>query len=273
MFLEIFTCYNISVKTNEKYLEENIMFYTTGIDIANTKSMWNFLHNHFTYSTMNSWNRLESIANNVKLHRLNLDGDTAVAMHYLFDEADCGGLQVLIDDEIRDFDERHYPLYRVGFNGRSGGYLVLYNEDSYGSILPEYVTDYDSYEDFKDDVKSNWNCYNRYNMSDFNYELRKVVELVREFDRLCDRLRDIVNEYSMRSFDVDKLEDSLARFENEYYSDLKKLNLKGPELDGDKIRLNDIANYNAFMNCFFECFGDDRRRVTYNDTHVWLKEA
>ena len=31
------------------------MFYKTGVDIANTKSMWEFLHNHFQYYTMNSW--------------------------------------------------------------------------------------------------------------------------------------------------------------------------------------------------------------------------
>ena len=246
------------------------MFYVKGVDICNTKSMWNFLKEHFTYSTINSWNRLESVANNVKLYKLNLEGDWTVVHRYLIDAADSGGLQMLIDDEIREFDESHYPFYRAGFNGRSCGYLVLYDCEDYGSVLPECVTSYVSYEEFKEDVKSGWN---NYNVSDFNRELRDAVELVRDFDRLCDRIRDIVNEYSKRSFDIDKLEDSITRFDNEYCSDLQKLNLKGPELDGDKVKLNDIANYNAFMHCFFDCFGDDIKRVSYDNTHVWLKES
>ena len=88
------------------------MFYKTGVDICNTKSMWNFLKNHYTYYTMNSWNRSQSIANNVKLHRLDLDGDWTVAMRYLFDEADAGLLQMYIEDEIREFVDEN-PYYEV----------------------------------------------------------------------------------------------------------------------------------------------------------------
>ena len=32
------------------------MFYKTGVDITNDKQMFNFLKDHFTYPTMNSWN-------------------------------------------------------------------------------------------------------------------------------------------------------------------------------------------------------------------------
>ena len=90
------------------------MFYRTGVDIASTKSMWNFLKEHFTYYTMNSWNGLESIAHNVKLYNLELEGDWTVAMKYLFDETDSGCLQTYIDLEIREFEEK-YPYYKVGF--------------------------------------------------------------------------------------------------------------------------------------------------------------
>lgn len=249
------------------------MFYKVGVDISNTKSMWNFLKEHFTYYTMNSWNRQRSIAHNVKLYNLALEGDWTVAMRYLFDDGDAGCLQMFIDDEIRDFEDK-YPYYEVAQNGRSGGYLVIYEKHGHGSILPECVADYDTYEDFKEDVKSGWN---NWNVKDFNRELRDAVEIVREFDKLCDRLRDIVNEYSMRSFDIDKLEATLERFNNEYGDDLICLELTGPVLEecmtGGRIKLNDIAHYNSFMNCLFECFGDDRRRVTYNSTHLWLKES
>ena len=186
------------------------MFYKTGVDVANTKSMWNFLKDHYSYYTMNSWNRAKSIANNVKLYNLKLDGDWTVAMRYLLDESDAGLLQMYIDDEIKAFEEEH-RYYKVCFNGRSNGYLVLYNVDDNCSILPNCVDDYRTYEEFKEDVKSGWNGYN---VTDFNRELRDTVEIVREFDKLCDRLRDLVNEYSMKSFDTDKLEQALEWFNN-----------------------------------------------------------
>lgn len=247
------------------------MFYKTGIDISNVKSMWEFLHDHFTYYTMNSWNRSESIANNVKLYNLKLEGDWAVAMKYLFDDSDSGALQLLIDDEIREFEESN-PYYRVFFNGRSGGYLVLGSTDNNGSVLPSCVADYDTYEDFKEDIKSGWN---NYNVSDFSRELRDTVKIVRDFDKLCDRLRDLVNEYSKRSFDVDKLEQAVERFDDEYFSDLSKLSLTGPSMEDNRVRLNDIAFYNAFMQCFVRCLGEDYNRIATDSDgkYLWLKEA
>lgn len=247
------------------------MFYKTNVDIANTKSMWNFLHDHFQYYTMNSWNRTTSIANNVKLYNLELDGDWTEVMHYLFDEADSGCLQTYIDDEIREFEAKHL-YYKVGFNGRSGGYLVLCNSDNSCSVLPNCVADYDSYEEFKEDVKGGWNGYK---VSDFNRELRETVEIVREFDKLCDRLRDLVNEYSKKSFDVDKLEAALSYFNDLYGDDLDALGLDGPYMVGDRVRLNDIAHYDAFMHCFMDCLGADRNRATSDaeQNYLWLKEA
>ena len=246
------------------------MFYRTNVDICNTKSMWNFLKDHFTYYTMNSWNRSKSIAHNVKLYNLNLEGDWSIAMRYLFDEADAGCLQMYIDDEIRAFEEK-YPYYKVGFNGRSDGYLVLYSRDKSMPVLPPCIDDYDTYEEFKKDVKSGWHGYN---VSDFNRELRDTVLIVREFDKLCDRLRDIVNEYSKRSFDVDKLEKITENFNDEYCSDLSKLKLTGPIVEGDRVRLNDIAYYHAFMQCFIKCFGQDYTRIATSSDgkYLWLKE-
>lgn len=242
------------------------MFYTTGVDIASTKSMWNFLHNHFQYYTMNSWNRSKSIAHNVKLYNLNLEGDWIVAMKYLFDEADAGCLQLYIDDEIREFEEK-YPWAKVFFNGRSSGYLVLGTKNNNGSVLPDCVTDYDNYEDFKADMKDQG-----YLVSDFDRELRDTVEIVREFDRLCDRLRDLVNEYSKRSFDADKLEQAVERFNNDFGDDLVSLELAGPVLEGDRVKLNDIEDYRAFLTCFMICLGEDKSRATGTEGYLWLKE-
>jgi hypothetical protein len=244
------------------------MFYKTGVDIANVKSMWNFLHDHYTYYTMNSWNRSKSIANNVKLYNLELEGDWTVAMKYLFDETDCVGLQSVIDDKIKEFEDT-YPWASVFFNGRSGGYLVLGTKNNNGSVIPDCVADYDCYEDFKEDVKSGWNGYN---VSDFNRELRDAVAVVRDFDRLCDELREIVNEYSKRSFDSDKLEAAIEWFNNEYGDDLVCLELTGPTMEGDRVKLNDLEGYKAFLTCFMICLGEDKNRATGNDGYLWLKE-
>lgn len=247
------------------------MFYTYRVDIASTKSMWTFLKEHFTYNTMNSWNCGKSIAHNVKVHRLKLDGDWTVALHYLLDEEDSGYLQLSIEDEIREF-EKSNPYYEVFFNGRSGGYLVLCEKEGHKSVIPECVDQYDTYEEFKQDVKSGWNGYR---VSDFDRELRDAVEIVREFDKLCDRLRDIVNEYSKKSFDADKLEYAVERFLDEYGDDLVNLSLEGPVMEADRVRLNDLANYRTFMHCFLECLGDDRRRIATDsaDKYLWLKES
>ena len=247
------------------------MFYTTGVDICNTKSMWNFLKEHYSYYTMNSWNRQKSIANNVKLHRLNLDGDWTVVMKYLFDDADSGLLQMYIEDEIREFEENN-PYYEVFFNGRSNGYLVLCEKDHHKTVLPECVDDFDTYEEFKEEVKSGWNYWN---VKDFNKELRDAVEIVREFDKLCDKLRDLVNGYSKASFDADKLEYAVERFLDEYGDDLVNLGLEGPEMEADRVKLNALADYRAFMHCFLECLGEDRRRITTDtaDKYLWLKES
>lgn len=246
------------------------MFYTTGVDIASTKSMWNFLKKHPTYFTLNSWNRLKSIAHNVKVYNLQLEGSESVVLRYLFDEADSGCLQIYIEDEIRDFEDK-YPWTSVFFNGRSGGYLVLGTKNNNGSVLPDCVTEYDTYKDFKEDVKSGWNGYR---VSDFDRELRDTVKVVRDFDRLCDRLRDLVNEYSKKSFDVDKLEQAVDRFYTEYGEDLSNLDLDGPVVEVDRVKLNALTDYRAFMHCFLECLGEDRRRIATDsaDKYLWLRE-
>ncbi|MBO7079721.1 MAG: hypothetical protein J6W64_07945 [Bacilli bacterium] len=161
------------------------MFYKKGVDISNTKSMYNFLKNHEKYDTLNSWNGLKSIANNVKVYNLKLDGDCWKALE-LLDEDEY----YTINDMIYDFEHTH-NYCRVGFNGRSGGYLVLYNKDNNCSVLPSEIEDTDDYEDFKE-----WCKYYYGSVSDYKSELRWYTQLVRDFDKLCDDMRDYVNKLS-----------------------------------------------------------------------------
>ena len=186
-------------------------YYKTGVDICSAKSMFNFINNHFKYWTMNSWNRLESIANNVKLYNLGLDGDWCVANDYLWDEQDCGDLQFEISQRIKDWEHDH-PGYSLGFNGRSDGYLVMYNKESDGrvncrSILPDWLEGFDTYEDWKEYVLE----YYAYSIKDMVPSLREYTEVIRSFDKFCDELRELVNEYSKMDYEADK-----KAFQEEY---------------------------------------------------------
>ena len=179
-------------------------FYKTGVDICSPKSMFEFINNHFKYWTMNSWNRLESIANNVKLYNLGLDGDWCTVLDYLNDENDIGGLQEQISDLIWLWKKEH-PYYSVGFNGRGDGYLVLYNREPNGNvnfrnILPEDLIGFDTYEDFKENLKE----WYGWSVKDYLPELREYTQVIRDFDKLCDDIRAVVNEYSKMDYDADR---------------------------------------------------------------------
>ena len=243
------------------------MFYQNGVDISSVKSMWEFLQEHPTYSTLNSWNGLRSIAHNVKLYNLELEGDWTVVLDFLSDTADSGDLQFLLAESLEEF-ARENPGYKVGFNGRSDGYLVLYNQDNWRSVLPEAVTDFETYEEFKNYCKENGE-----RVTDYLRELRDTVTVVRAFDTLCDELRDLANEYSKKNFDSLKLENAVDRFHYEYDDDLDALSLAGPVIEDDHVNLNDIAEFTSFMNLFYKCLGQDARRAYVNDTLLYLKEA
>ena len=109
------------------------MFYIKGIDITNDKQMFNFLKDHFQYYTMNSWNRSKSIAHNVKIYNLRLSGDHWTALTFLQDDD-----YFVVNMMIEDWEAEHRG-YKVGFNGRSGGYLVLYRDNNCCCILPDDI--------------------------------------------------------------------------------------------------------------------------------------
>lgn len=86
------------------------------------KAMVEYLTNHFRYDTMNSWNCGTSYAHNMKLYTLGLTREQEDKAYDLIDFDEVGWY---IEDCIADF-EAECPGYTAGFNGRSGGYLVLY---------------------------------------------------------------------------------------------------------------------------------------------------
>ena len=178
------------------------------VDTRNREAMIAFLEGHFRYHTMNSWNRATSYAGCVKIHRLDL---TREQMDKAWAMLDMEEVFDAIHGIIQDWSVEHDWRWQVGFNGRSGGYLVLYQGgldyqnarsaqcDTCGKLTwhkedvpcttqgctgtlkvlekarPQIVTypgrGTDESEDFQE-----WSID----------QLRDRVKLVQEFDKLCD---------------------------------------------------------------------------------------
>ena len=175
------------------------------VDARTRKAMVAFLRGHFRYWTMNSWNRATSYANCVKIHTLGLTPEQLATAWQLLDIAEVyNTIQVMLDQWAAERDWE----WQAHFNGRSSGYLVLYQgrldyrtaqcdgcgkltwhtkdtpcttEQCEGTLLvlpeprPRIVTypgrGTDGSVDFED-----WGLI----------DLRDRVRLVQEFDLLCD---------------------------------------------------------------------------------------
>jgi hypothetical protein len=188
---------------------------------------------------MNSWNRTRSIAHNVKLYNLGLEGDWSIALAHLE-----SGEYDTINWMIQDW-EREHPGYKVCFNGRSSGYLVLYNKDNYRSVFPETL-DYETYEDYKADMRD-WYGSVKANRD----ELVRFTRLVQDFDKLCDELRNFCDELSQLKFEVVEMEKSVEQFNDKYYDDLELLGFKQLHCDGEgRVDVSEICTF----TCLFEAF-------------------
>lgn len=98
------------------------------------EEMVEFLSKHFRYDTMSSWNRSTSYARNVKIHNLGL---TSEQENRAYEIIHTNSAYDEINSILRGFDVAHDYRYQIGFNGRSGGYLVLYQG---GKNDPAYKT-------------------------------------------------------------------------------------------------------------------------------------
>lgn len=91
------------------------------VDLRSRAAMIEFLSNHYRYDTMSSVNCATSYAHCVKLHRLGL---TAAQMDNASDVLSTDFVDE-ITWPIDEFTREQAGGYTIGFNGRSGGYLVL----------------------------------------------------------------------------------------------------------------------------------------------------
>lgn len=147
------------------------------INTNDRKEMIHFLISHRRYYTMNSWNQSTSYANNLKIYNLELTQQQQNNLYNLMN-ADDPSLYDSINDLLHAFNRKNNWKYQVDFNGRSSGYLVLYQggikEDGRPFSYPGRSID--MHETFE-----NWSTD----------ELKDRVELIETFDSLCD---DIVKE-------------------------------------------------------------------------------
>lgn len=213
------------------------MFYIKGIDITNDKQMFEFINNHFRYYTANSWNRGRSIAHNVKIYNLGLSGDHWTALTFLQDDD-----YFVVNMMIEDWETEHCG-YKVGFNGRSGGYLVLYNAAG-GSAIPDTL-DYDNYEDYKADMRDYYGS-----VKANRNELRDFVKVVQDFDRLCDQIRDYVDDLSNRNFMIEAMRESVERFNEQYSEDLAYLGFDPLYVELDKVDCSEILQLTSLFEAF-----------------------
>ena len=188
--------------------------FSKRVDKRSRAEMTAYLSGHFRDNTMNSWNRSTSYACNMKLYKLGLDQETE---DKLWDMIQVPEFYEWLNERIEDFNWQHNYLWQAGWNGRSGGYLVLYQGGSKPSGYRSYCTKCGQKNYTSIAETGNW-CgvcneearvdYIKPPMQIFSfpgrdvdmdedfedwslYELQQRTELVQEFDRLAD---DIVAE-------------------------------------------------------------------------------
>jgi len=110
-------------------------FFARPVDKRNRRAMIDFLSNHSRYFTMSSVNGVTSYAHCVKVHRLGLPHDLMDTAYDLVGvEETFSRLRPLMNQWARQWNYR----WQVGFNGKQGGYLVLYQ----GHVEPSEYRSY-----------------------------------------------------------------------------------------------------------------------------------
>lgn len=184
------------------------------VNCRSRKDMTEYLREHFRYPTMSSWNDSTSYACNLKIYQLGLDSDTVDKLFELIQTDDFFQELSLL---IQDFGSAHDYLWQAGMDGRSGGYLVLYQGERIPSGYKSYCTNcgQKNYRSVQETGNVCGVCRKPARVdfpgthmqvttfpgrgtdcdADFEdwsmYDLRNRVRLVQEFDRLAD---DMVQE-------------------------------------------------------------------------------
>lgn len=187
------------MKELKEYIKENKceQFYFEGLKEKTLEQKYEYLKNHFSYDIMNSWNKLKSIANNVKIHKMGL---TMKQENKFFElvELDADFLNYEFENIIKEFEE--LTGTEVFFNGRSGGYLVIVPDFEiskrwqhiYEWLGVEDILYFETYREYKERQNEyDGGCFYQYFPKNYSrkQEIEKAYYVVKAFDKLCDVLR------------------------------------------------------------------------------------
>jgi len=189
-----------------------------------------FLRDHFRYDTMNSWNQSTSYAVRIKISQLNLSKEDTNACYEMLEAEgifDCSGF----NEVLHDFERRHEDEWQIGSNGRSGGYLVLYQGGRKPSGYKSRCTECGglNYQPVGDTPRDCGRCHAKGALRNLEielqqsfvypgkatdedavfedwslYDLRKRVELVWDFDQTCEKACRCFLDYARQHRVVEK---------------------------------------------------------------------
>ena len=171
-------------------MENKKKFFNKTNKNMSLRQKFDYIHNHFYYYTMNSWNETKSLANNVKIYNLPLTKEQKDKFFELYcDENLIDEMYFHINTILEDFALENE--FEIAFNGRSGGYLVAYNKNNNSNVIDEDLIDFESY----DEVIKYYKEYYSWSFRDCQAELKSKIERNFEicvlFDDCCD---DVLNE-------------------------------------------------------------------------------
>ena len=199
--------------------------FSKKVDLRSRKQMIEYLKNHYRYNTMNSWNQSTSYANNVKIYNLDFSSNE---QNKLYELVEMSEFYDRLSYHFYKFARKHNFYWQAGFNGRSGGYIGLYQGFSKKSEYKSYCTscgqrNYKTIEETGNcrcgkcgrDTRVNYSespmQYGTYpgksvdmyeDFEDWDiYSLRQRVSLVLSFDKMCDdilaEVKNIVDNYEI----------------------------------------------------------------------------
>lgn len=161
-------------------------FFDKSKGVKTLRDKYRYIKEHYRYYIMNSWNRLQSLANNVKIHHLPLTKEQIDRWWTIYsDDELCRDMYIHINNILYDF-ERENPEFELFFNGRSGGYLVLKSAYNNDNLIDEHILDTESYEEMIEYYRE----YNGYSYLDSRRECNRVINECYEYALLLDRVSD-----------------------------------------------------------------------------------
>ena len=127
-------------------MENKKKFFNKTNKNMSLRQKFDYIHNHFYYYTMNSWNETKSLANNVKIYNLPLAKEQKDKFFELYcNENLIDEIYFHINTILEDFALENE--FEIAFNGRSGGYLVAYNKNNNSNVIDEDLIDFESYDE------------------------------------------------------------------------------------------------------------------------------